>query len=258
MKFRHAFLFGDTHLPFQDDAAIKCIKSLIADVKPDILIHMGDLVDCYSISDFDKEPLRKESLQDEIDEGAKLLKELYILTPGAKRYYLEGNHEARLTRTINRMKEAQREVVKLRVFQAHVSWPGVLEEAGVSKQMWEFVPTRGQARRRIFPRFVVKHGSVVSKRSGATGFREMDRYGMSGASGHTHRLGDVFHNDFNGAHRWLETGCTCDLTPEYAEDPDWQQGCVVVTFTSDYRFFNPEVVYIQEGNAIWRDTRIKI
>lgn len=258
LKFKHALLYGDTHYPYQDNKALACIERITADVKPDVVIHMGDLFDCWQISTFDKEIGNRDSLQDTIDAGAAHLKKMFMLTPEAKRYLLEGNHELRLSRTMNRAKESQRELMKLRAVQRHLSWTSLLEDAGVSHDMWEFVPHRGQTRRRIFPRFILKHGTKVSQKSGYTAYREMDRYGSSGASGHTHRLGHVFHDDDNGAHTWLETGCTCDLMPTYCEDPDWQHGCVIITFTQDYRFFNPTVVYIQEGNAIYGDRRYKL
>jgi len=257
-KFRHALLFGDTHEPFSDPKAKKCIERIVADVRPDVLVHMGDLIDCYSLSRFDKAITRKADVQADIDTSAAWLKALYMLSPNAERYYLEGNHEFRLTKTIEGSRDQVREVMGLRTVQRATAWKSILEDAGVDAGMWEFVPRRGQTRRRIFPRFILKHGDRVSAKSGYTAFREMDRYGCSGASGHTHRLGHVFHNDFNGAHCWLETGCTCDLLPEYVEDPDWQHGCVLITFTTDYRFFSPSAIYIQEGNAIYGDRRIKV
>jgi predicted phosphodiesterase len=257
-RFQHAVVFGDTHYPFQDDATLSVVKRVIADVRPDVLIHIGDLVDCWQISRFDKDPARRESLQTDIDRGAALLKELYALTPDARRFYLEGNHEQRLQRTICNMQDKAREIAGLRVFQKYINWPTLLDDAGVPPGAFEFVPTRGQARRRIFPKLVVKHGSIVSKWSGATAKAEWMRYGMSGVSGHTHRLGVFYHRDFNGAHGWAETGCTCDLMPEYVEDPDWQHGCLVIAFAKDFQYFAFEPVYIQEGSAIWREHRYRL
>jgi hypothetical protein len=178
-----------------------------------------------------------------------------MLTPNAQRYFLEGNHEFRLNKTIQRASESQRELMRLRVVQKYVTWESILHEAGIEKGMWEFVPVKGQARRRIFPKLVVKHGSIVRKWSGSTARGEWERYGISGISGHTHRLGVFYHRDFNGNQAWAETGCTCDLNPEYIEDPDWQHGCLVVTFREDYKYFSFEPVYIQEGRAMWRDHR---
>lgn len=252
-KFHHAVVWGDSHFPFHDPEALSVVKRIICDVRPEVVIHIGDLVDCWSISDFLKDPTRREHLQDDIDQACAHLKDIYLVTPDAQRYYLEGNHEFRLTKTIQQMPEKQRELARLRVFQRFVTWPAILKESGVIG--WEFVPARGQARRRLFPKLIVKHGSLIRKWAGATARGEWERYGKSGLSGHTHRLGAFFHNDFNGAHGWLETGCTCSLTPEWMEDPDWQHGCVVLTFTADYKYWTAEPVYIQAGHAIFRDYR---
>lgn len=254
-KFKHAVVYGDTHYPFHDTAALKIVKEIVKDVRPDVLVHIGDLVDCWQVSRFDKDPRRKDSLQDNINEAAAHLKEMFMLTPEAQRFFIEGNHEFRLHKTLARFTAEQREIIRLDILDGYISWPNILAKAGVSQQMWEFVPTRGQARRRIFPNLVVKHGSKVTKWSAGTARAEWERYGMSGISGHTHRLGAFYHSDFNGAHGWAETGCTCDLQPEYVEDPDWQHGCVVITFTNDWKYFAFEPVYIQEGHAIWRDNR---
>jgi hypothetical protein len=74
---------------------------------------------------------------------------------------------------------------------------------------------------------------------------------MSGASGHTHRLSQFYHRDHNGNHVWLETGSTCDLNPEYTPDPDWQNGCVVLTLHRDTGAFQAQTTYIHNGNAIF-------
>jgi len=208
---------------------------------------MGDLVDAWQISAFDKDPSRKASLQDDIDEAAGLLRGVRKVLPKAVCYLLEGNHEDRLRRLIWRMPEGQREIARLRVFQSAVSWPNML---GLADLDFRFVPMQGQARARILPKLIIKHGSVVRRWSAQSAKAEWERYGKSGLSGHTHRLGAFYTNDFNGAHVWAETGCTCSLDPEYCVDPNWQQGCVVVTYVGDR--FAVEPVYIQNGTAIWR------
>jgi predicted phosphodiesterase len=256
-KFTHAVPFGDTHVPYHDEKALAVVKKIITDVRPEVVVHMGDLIDCWQISTFDKDPANRDHLQDNIDESAKLLREIAMVTPGAERYVLEGNHEFRLTKTINRAKDGVRELMGLRVAQRNITWQAILEDAGI-ESFWEWVPHRRQTHRRIFPNLITKHGSIVRKWSGMTARGEWERYGKSGMSGHTHRLGLFYHNDFNGAHGWVETGCTCDLNPDYVEDPDWQHGCVIVTFAKDYKYFSFEPVYIQEGHAMWRDNRYSV
>ena len=249
-KWRRTILFGDTHVPFHDQSAIALVVDVVADAHPDVLIHMGDLVDCWQISDFDKDPARKETLQDDCDTAREVLRTLQKAAPNATRYLLEGNHEDRLRRAIWRMPEKQRQLAQLRCFRDNVNWPRLLE---LSEVGWQFVQGQGQARARLLRKLLVKHGSLVRKWSGATARAEWERYGKSGLSGHTHRLGRFYHRDFNGAHVWVETGCTCLLNPEYVEDPDWQQGLVVVSESPDGKRFVAEDVYFQDGRAVWRE-----
>jgi hypothetical protein len=72
-----------------------------------------------------------------------------------------------------------------------------------------------------------------------------------------HRVGQFYTQDANGAHVWTECGCTCQLKPEYVEDPNWAHACVLVHFTPDGSRFSVEPVYIQDGRALWRTTEYR-
>lgn len=88
-------VFGDPHIPFQDDRAVDCmIKYAKREYKPSIIVINGDMLDFYSISTFDKNPSRKETIQDELDTANAFLSDLRSYFPKAKIYYLEGNHES--------------------------------------------------------------------------------------------------------------------------------------------------------------------
>lgn len=248
-RFITAVLYGDTHIPFADPAAVKVVQAVVRDVKPDILVNMGDLVDCWQISRFDKDPTRLDTLQDNIDAAKVHLHEMAQIAPQARRVLLEGNHETRLTRTIHKMAGEQRALAQLRDFQQALKWPGLLDLAGVG---FEWVPERDQSRTQILPRGITKHGSVVRKWSGWSARGEWEKYGRSGFSGHTHRLGWFTHRDHNGHASWVETGCTCLLDAPYGVDFDWGHGCVVVTWSKDEFIMNVEFVSVREGRAIWR------
>lgn len=246
-KWRHAVAYGDTHKPFADDRAVRAIRGIIKDVQPDVLLHIGDLVDCFTISDFNKDPARKESLQDEIDQGAGHLHQDAQLAPNARRILVEGNHEGRLTKTIWKLQGAQRELAKLRVFQQAMTWPNLL---GLDQIGWEFVPTQQQPLAGVVSKLVVKHGTVVRKWSSWSAKGEWEKHAKGGISGHTHRLGAFYHRDLAGSHVWHETGCSCSLQPDYVQHPDWQHGCAVIAYTDER--YHVEPVYIENGRAIWR------
>jgi hypothetical protein len=133
--------------------------------------------------------------------------------------------------------------------QKTLTWPMLLS---LDELDIEFVPYDEQSKHKFLPKFLLKHGNVVRQKSGYTANAEHSKYGMSGASGHTHRLSQFYHRDHNGNHVWLETGSTCDLNPEYTPDPDWQNGFVVLTLHRETGAFQAESVYIHNGNAIYR------
>lgn len=246
-----AFLEGDAHFPNQDDDALSINDQIVAALKPDIYVNMGDLQDCYKLSRFDKNPNRKESLQDEINMGRRHLARKRYLLPDAQMIYLEGNHEDRLRRTLWNLKGEVEALSSLTDFKEHMTWQSLLKlgELGVT-----FVPYMGseQAKQQFLPKWILKHGSIVRKNSAYTARGEWEKYGRSGSSGHTHRLGMYFHNDHNGSHCWVETGCTCILTPEYVSDPNWQQGCVVLTFDKETGAFQAEPIYHRNKIGVFR------
>lgn len=248
-RFTTAVLYGDTHVPFQDDAALKVVQAVIRDVRPDILVHMGDLVDCWQISRFDKDPSRLDTLQENIDAARAHLHQMATIAPQAQRVLLEGNHEARLHKVVWRMENPSRELARLTAVQQALQWPNLLQLDGIG---WRWVSEREQSRTKVLPHGITKHGTAVRKWSGWSAKAEWEKYGRSGFSGHTHRLGYFVHRDHNGHASWIETGCTCKLDAEYGVDFDWGHGCVVVTWSQDGFIQNTEFVSIREGRALWR------
>jgi predicted phosphodiesterase len=63
--------------------------------KPDVVVVLGDFIDCAPISNFANDPVRTQRFKKELASGRKALRELETLR--AKRYvFIEGNHEYRL------------------------------------------------------------------------------------------------------------------------------------------------------------------
>lgn len=244
-----AVLFGDTHVPYHDPRALAIVLMVIAELRPDMVIHMGDLLDCYTLSTYDKNPDKLDSLQEEIDLARQLLGQVRVASPTSRLVLLEGNHEDRLRRVLWRMPAEAQALARLTAMQRLMTWPTLL---GLDELQVEFVPWQQQSSTMLLPKFILKHGDKVRSQSAYTARAEHERYGRSGASGHTHRLGMYWQSDHNGNHVWLETGCTCSLRPEYTPDPNWQQGCVVLTVDRVTGALQAEPVYIHNGRAVWR------
>lgn len=241
-------MVGDTHGSEIDPRAEAIVLKIIADEQPERIIHLGDAVDCYSLSSYDRDPQRKYTIQDDVDAARKHLYSLAKAARSAKLYLLEGNHEDRLRRTIWRLPGASAQLAQLRIVRESLTWPKLL---GLDEIGFTFVPSQGQSRFSILPGLVTKHGDSVRPASAESAKAEWLKYAHSGISGHTHRLGAFYHRDRNGSHAWFENGCLCGFEKiEYMQDPDWQQGFTIFRHTKDGRRWSAEQVYIQDGKAL--------
>ncbi len=95
-----ALEWSDSHFPFHDPEVLSIVQAIAEDMQPDFLVHKGDLLDARELSRFDKDPNRKESLQDEIDQARAHLATMRLASPNSTFVLLEGNHEDRLRRTL--------------------------------------------------------------------------------------------------------------------------------------------------------------
>lgn len=226
---------SDTQYPFVDEPLLSAVHEFIKDWQPNDLIYNGDILDYYEISDFDKRPGTRFGIDDE-EEWARQFMDLHArLVPGVKQFFIEGNHEERLTRA------TWREAGK---FASHVkTLPQVL---GLKERGIEHVPYGKHVE---YLGFVFTHGNFVSADSAMTARRHMALYRSSGVNGHTHRLGSFSKTDMNRrSHTWLEQGCLCRLDLEYVKaHPDWQQG-----FLIGYVYggaLHPQLIHVIEANG---------
>lgn len=249
-----ALIYSDSHFPHHDAGVLQVVASVAEELQPDFLIHGGDLLDCYSLSRYDKNPGRVETLQTEIDQARAHLAYMRLLCPKSRFVLLEGNHEDRLRRVLWNLEGPAAALNKLTSFQKSMTWPALL---GLDEMNIEWVATNEQAKRRFLPKWITKHGEVVRQQSAYTARAEHERYGVSGSSGHTHRLGLFFSRDHNGSHAWAETGCTCKLEVEFVADPNWQQGFLVVSFDTATGAYGIEPVFYDRGLAVWRGTQYR-
>lgn len=245
-----AVLLGDTHVPHHDERVLDIVHAVVGDLRPRWLVHMGDLLDCNKISAYDKDPYDDRDLQAEIDAGRRVLTQLRLAAPDAELVMLEGNHEDRLRRAIWQMPATAQQIARLTAFKEAMTWPNLL---GLGELHARWVPMAAQSRTPVLPNFLTVHGSRVRSQSAYTARAEHERYGKSGASGHTHRLGVFFTSDHNGNHVWVETGHTALPNPSYVVDPNWQQGFVVLSFDPDTTAVNVEPVNVVNGCAVFRD-----
>ena len=229
-------VLSDHHIPYQDKQVETLSLDFVAEHQPNTIHLLGDLVDFYTLSRFDKEPSRLSDLQSDLEAALAYLERLRIVSPKSRIIWSEGNHENRLKRYLwNKAPELSRlaqlqipELFHLNDF--NIEWVDSHHPYEVGKLLFT-------------------HGDLVRKWSGASAKGHHDKYGCCVIHGHTHRLGSFYHTTRAGSHGAWENGCLCTLTPEYMVSPDWQNGWSVVWFYGD--FFHVEQVVVTNGSYVY-------
>lgn len=98
MGIETALLIPDCHIPFHDRRAFELMIRASKRRRIHEVVILGDFLDFYSVSRHEKDPRVKESLKTEIEYGNKALDVLDEEFKKARKVYIEGNHELRLTK----------------------------------------------------------------------------------------------------------------------------------------------------------------
>jgi UDP-2,3-diacylglucosamine pyrophosphatase LpxH len=217
-------VINDQHVPFQDKKINKLVFDFITDFKPDIIDILGDLVDFWQISSFDKDPKRKGSIQSDIDQTHEYLKELRDIAPQAEIEVHAGNHTDRLRKYIWRQAE---ELNSLRSM--NLGFLLGLEELKISLlDKAEDYRRRGD--------LILTHGTMVSSDAGMTARRMLKRYGLSVMMGHTHRGGSTYVTDMLGTRGAWENFCLCNMNLA----TEWRMGMANWQTGFSYIYYYPD------------------
>jgi hypothetical protein len=240
--------FGDSHAPYHDPLAIGAVCKLIelqSDIRLDSVTNLGDGCDFYVVSRFDKDPTRRNQLQDELLVAAEVN---YQLTEAARavpaKHYVEGNHEARLALYILKQAPALAALPQLKVENL----------LGLGELGWEYHTDGFYLEKEDF---LVKHGEFIASSAGATASKEIAAAWTSGITGHVHRLAMVGRSTWLHSLKglaptyWIEAGSTCMPDMDYMKGrhTNWQQGAVIVQF-SEYGI-HPTLIPIHQGRFVF-------
>jgi predicted phosphodiesterase len=174
-------IISDLHSPFESKAAWKLVLDAAKDFQPEVFVSLGDFMDCFSVSHWSKSPERALSLREEVEHAAGLMDQIEAVTPGARRIWIDGNHENRLERYLQ---DKAPELFSL------IGIPNLLrlEERG-----WEYVPYKQSIR---IGRLNLTHDIGSAGRYVA--YKALDTFQANVATGHTHRLGYAVEGDATG------------------------------------------------------------
>lgn len=213
----------DTHVPYHDTRSIDNVLEYISDTKPDVVIQHGDGLDCESLSRFDKEPSRIACLQEEINGLYHLWSEIKRAAPKARYVMLEGNHEARLHKNLLRNPG----LYGLQALKPESLFR--LDELGV--EWWPSSKTFRLNKNLVLTHGANDDGCKMSPHSAYSAKANLDKWGVSGISGHTHRFGSHYKTLAEEILGWHEIGTLSQLNPGYVKNPNWQQGFATTHYT---------------------------
>jgi hypothetical protein len=99
--------------------------------------------------------------------------------------------------------------------------------------------------------FVFQHGYLARVKAGFTAQAMIDKLGMSGFQGHTHRLALVSRTQYGISRFFIETGCMCSLEPDppYMINPDWTAGFAIGVLENGK--FYPQIMPIIDGKVLY-------
>ncbi len=208
-----AVVVGDIHIGDHDPKALRLLLFFLKWFQPNHIFLNGDILDCYSVSKYHKNPFKIHQLQLEIDLANELLDAIQAACPKAKIWFHDGNHDVRL----KMFAEKNPEIGSLRVF----STEGFLrlKERGMDyAQYCEYTK---------FGDLYIYHGDIASKHSASS---YLDKWGVSGLFNHKHNIQMMMKTDMKQTIKVYINGCMCSLDPHYkgAGPVNWQQGFAVL------------------------------
>lgn len=238
-KIYRQLVIADIHAPFQCDRSIAVMLEILNASQPDSVVNLGDMVDCYSLSDFMKDPARKESLQDEINIARGINLMIRQAAGDATIDQFEGNHEERLRRTLWRAAQTQAVLFELDVMKEGLTWPALLatEQLGI---VWHPTGTIHE----IAPNFFAHHGDVKGD--------PFAKFQVSGISGHIHKFLMRTSRTVKEQIEWFTCPTLGTLNPEYDCHPQWQNGCWFITHDLEAGTRYAEPIRIQDGSALFK------
>ena len=247
---KRVVILSDIQIPFQDQPVLELVYRFIDLWQPDTLIINGDLVDFYSLSQFDKDPLKVDRVVEEVTGVANFFERTKIVQ---NRIWLGGNHEDRWRKTLWKMQQFGPGAKA--VLQALVNAAEATEDADAAfrfifstKKMDVTYWPYGHYMILAHNNLVVTHGFRLSQHSAYSAKMHIERLGRSVIVGHTHRQGVYRNSNLRGTHGAWENGCLCRLDPDYVQFPNWQQGFSIVTIEQEQ--FYVEQVPILPGPSI--------
>jgi hypothetical protein len=236
-------ILSDIHIPYHDLDALNVALNEFKKVEVDTIVLNGDIIDCYNLSNFEKDP-NKRNHNHEVKLLTIFLDDLKNMFPNVELVYRSGNHENRYERFLN---QKSPEFLGMHV----MSWKHLLnlrfedcktcDGTGIHKNVECPNCEKGVIANQVSRGVHFVNGKRIIKAGKLNILHYHELYGgVSGVNparsaflktnanvigGHIHRSSEFIQSNLNGeiTGAWT-TGCLCELHPEYAPINFWNSG----------------------------------
>ncbi len=231
-------VMNDLHVPFQDKPLMKKMYKFIEKHQNefDKIFLLGDWIDFYSISRFDKDPERRLYLKKEVDMAKKELEKLREVYPKGEIWYLKGNHEERVEKYIKRNAQELYWVEGLKLEKLLD-----LDELDIKYINKRYFKYKG---------LIYSHLIKANKYGGYSARNLGVDIQNSLIHGHSHKSGKVRM----GKYDFYDNGCLCKLDAEYLKVPaSWTHSFAVVEVYGNESYINQ--IDIKNRKFIYKGVR---
>jgi predicted phosphodiesterase len=265
-KFDSSFLaavLGDEQEPYADRVAEEKVYDWLTHNQPEVIVHLGDLMDLPTISRHKDNPEWSASVQECLNAGYQRLANYRDICKNATIIFMLGNHDERLRNELllraERMygirpadKPGQPNAIEALSPRNLLH----LDELGV-----EFIDPKGgyaHAQYNLSSQLGVRHGWLTGEN---TASKTLDRLGHSIIVGHTHAQRITYKTVYNidgiaTVLQGIETGTLSQIETGigYTVAPNWQHGFAGVQVWEDGSF-HADLATLAGGTLRWRDQR---
>lgn len=249
-NLKTALIIPDTHVPYHDKRAYDLMLKVAKDQKRiDEIVILGDFGDYYAVSSHAKDPDLESLLEYEVNEVNKKLDQLDKLFPRAKKVFIEGNHENRLTRYV---RDKAPELFGL------VDSPSLLKIK--ERKNWSWIEYGPRQKYRVLKsKLYARHEPMGGGKHCAAG--TVDKAGHSVIFGHVHRIQEFQSVDIDDRnHRGITCGWLGEKKHkvyEYVKNHhQWALGFSLVKVFPDKSFHNQTLHIINYrcvyGNKVYK------
>lgn len=224
-------IIPDWHVPAHDKQVAWQVKGWLADLKPHIVILIGDAADMFGLSRWPKAPRVVANTQAELDETRRLVDEVIAISGCLHLFYIMGNHEDRNRRTQIDPNQSVAGLVDPHTQEPILNFHQLMGYTAKDPITFIYGPNEeggGGGGVLVNDDFKFIHGKIVRGKPGQSPYAEADSQLQSVGHGHTHRLAKRSRRLTKGhTLRSIEFGHLADEQHSYmgyVTYPNWQHG----------------------------------